>query len=295
MKLILSAVLIFTCTFIFSQTITDKSLLWKVYGNGASDTSYLYGTIHMIEKKDFKITPQIKRTFKRANTLVMEVNLEMDDQTKKVIAKQIMFPNRKTIKDYLSLSDYQYFHSYMIDTLKIMPLKVTIYEMMTPFFLQAIILKEQMNKAVSYEEKYAKMAKKKEKLFVETMQEQLNIVAGDSLDVQADKLIKDMRAGKMNAKKEFKQMTDLYVQQDLQGLYNYIVQSMAESEENPLKSKEMIAKMLVNRNKNWIPKLENWMKTKSLFIAVGAGHLAGEEGVINLLKKEGYFVEPIFN
>ena len=286
MKLILSAVLIFTCTFIFSQTITDKSLLWKVYGNGASDTSYLYGTIHMIEKKDFKITPQIKRTFKRANTLVMEVNLEMDDQTKKVIAKQIMFPNRKTIKDYLSLSDYQYFHSYMIDTLKIMPLKVTIYEMMTPFFLQAIILKEQMNKAVSYEEKYAKMAKKKEKLFVETMQEQLNIVAGDSLDVQADKLIKDMRAGKMNAKKEFKQMTDLYVQQDLQGLYNYIVQSMAESEENPLKSKDMLEKMLVNRNKNWIPKLENWMKTKSLFIAVGA---------INLLKKEGYFVEPIFN
>ncbi len=295
MKLILSAVLIFTCTFIFSQTITDKSLLWKVYGNGASDTSYLYGTIHMIEKKDFKITPQIKRTFKRANTLVMEVNLEMDDQTKKVIAKQIMFPNRKTIKDYLSLSDYQYFHSYMIDTLKIMPLKVTIYEMMTPFFLQAIILKEQMNKAVSYEEKYAKMAKKKEKLFVETIQEQLNVVAGDSLDIQAEKLIKDIRAGKMNATSEFKKMTDLYVQQDLQGLYNYIVQSMLESEETPEKSKEMIAKMLVNRNKNWIPKLENWMKKKSLFIAVGAGHLAGDEGVINLLKRQGYTVEPVFN
>lgn len=295
MKLILSAVLIFTCTFIFSQTITDKSLLWKVYGNGASDTSYLYGTIHMIEKKDFKITPQIKRTFKRANTLVMEVNLEMDDQTKKVIAKQIMFPNRKTIKDYLSPSDYQYFHSYMIDTLKIMPLKVTIYEKMTPFFLQAIILKEQMNKVVSYEEKYGKMAKKKEKLFVETIQEQLNVVAGDSLDIQAEKLIKDIRAGKMNATSEFKKMTDLYVQQDLQGLYNYIVQSMLESEEKPEKSKEMTAKMLVNRNKNWIPKLENWMKKKSLFIAVGAGHLAGDEGVINLLKRQGYTVEPVFN
>jgi uncharacterized protein YbaP (TraB family) len=295
MKLILSAVLIFTCTFIFSQTITDKSLLWKVFGNGASDTSYLYGTIHMIEKKDFKITPQIKRTFKRANTLVMEVNLEMDDQTKKVIAKQIMFPNRKIIKDYLSSSDYQYFHSYMIDTLKIMPLKVTIYEKMTPFFLQAIILKEQMNKVVSYEEKYGKMAKKKEKLFVETIQEQLNIVAGDSLDIQAEKLIKDIRAGKMNATSEFKKMTDLYVQQDLQGLYNYIVQSMLESEETPEKSKEMTAKMLVNRNKNWIPKLENWMKKKSLFIAVGAGHLAGDEGVINLLKRQGYTVEPVFN
>jgi uncharacterized protein YbaP (TraB family) len=183
----------------------------------------------------------------------------------------------------------------MIDTLKIMPLKVTIYEKMTPFFLQAIILKEQMNKVVSYEEKYGKMAKKKEKLFVETIQEQLNIVAGDSLDIQAEKLIKDIRAGKMNATSEFKKMTDLYVQQDLQGLYNYIVQSMLESEETPEKSKEMTAKMLVNRNKNWIPKLENWMKKKSLFIAVGAGHLAGDEGVINLLKRQGYTVEPVFN
>ena len=53
--------------------------------------------------------------------------------------------------------------------------------------------------------------------------------------------------------------------------------------------------MLVNRNKNWIPKLENWMKTKSLFIAVCAGHLAGDEGIINLLRKQGYTVEPVYN
>lgn len=295
MKLILSAVLIFTCTFMFSQTISNKSLLWKVYGNGIADTSYLYGTIHMIEKKDFLLTPQVKRTFKRANTLVMEVNLKMDDQTKKEIAKQIMFPNRKTIKDYLSLSDYTYFHSYMIDTLKIMPLKVTIYEMMTPFFLQAIILKEQMNKVVSYEEKYAKMAKKKEQLFVETIQEQLNFITVDSLNIQAEKLIKDIRAGKMNATTELKKMTDLYLKQDLQGLHNYMLKSIAESEDNPEQAKAMIDKMLVNRNKNWIPKLENWMKQKTLFVAVGAGHLAGEEGVINLLRKQGYTVEPVFN
>lgn len=295
MKLILSAVLIFTCTLTFSQQIQEKSLLWKVYGNGIKDTSYLYGTIHMIEKKDFKITPQINRTFKRANTLVMEVNLDMDNQTKKEIATQIMFPNHKSIKDYLTQSDYQYFHSYMVDTLKIIPLKVTIYEMMTPFFLQAIILKEQMKKVVSYEEKYAKMAKKKEKLFVETIQEQLNVVAGDSLNIQVEKMIKDMRAGKMNAKTEFKKMSDLYLRQDLQGLHDYIVQSMVETEGTLEKSKVMMEKMLVNRNKNWIPKLENWMKQKSLYVAVGAGHLAGEEGIINLLKKQGYSVEPVFN
>ncbi len=295
MKIILSFVI--TCLFssAFSQTLTDKSLLWKVHGNGAKDTSYLYGTIHMIEKKDFVVTPQVKRTFKRANTLVMEVDLEMSDSTKKAIAQQVMFPNRKTIKDYLSTTDYAYLHSYLIDTLKIMSIKVSVYEMMTPFFLQAMILKEQMNNVVSYEENFAKMGKKKEKLFVETLQEQLSIVAGDSLTIQVNKLIKDMRAGKMNATVEFKKMTDLYLKQDLQELHDYIVKSLIESEVTPEKSKEMMDKMLVNRNKNWIPKLENWMKQKSLFVAVGAGHLAGEEGVINLLRKQGYTVEPVFN
>ena len=284
----------FTSTFISAQSLNTKSLLWKVYGNGAKDTSYLYGTIHMIEKKDFVISPQVKRTFQRTNALVMEVNLEMSDSTKKAVAKQVMFPDKKSIKAYLSTSDYTYLHSYLIDTLKIMPLKVTVYEMMTPFFLQAMILKEQLKKVKSYEEHFANMGKKKEKLFVETLQEQLNIVAGDPLNTQVEKLIKDMRAGKMNASIEFKKMTDLYLKQDLQGLHNFIVQSMIESEETPEKSKEMMDKMLVNRNKNWIPKLEGWMKQKSLFVAVGAGHLAGEEGVINLLKKQGYTVEAVF-
>ena len=54
-------------------------------------------------------------------------------------------------------------------------------------------------------------------------------------------------------------------------------------------------KMLDNRNLNWIPKLEDWMSKKSLFVAVGAGHLAGENGVIHLLRNKGYKVEPVFN
>jgi uncharacterized protein YbaP (TraB family) len=102
MKIITATLLFFVGLFSFSQFISDKSLLWKVYGNDIKDTSYLYGTIHMIEKKDFVITPQVKRTFKRSITLVMEVDLEMSDSIKKDIAQKAMFPNRKTIKDYVS-------------------------------------------------------------------------------------------------------------------------------------------------------------------------------------------------
>ena len=53
--------------------------------------------------------------------------------------------------------------------------------------------------------------------------------------------------------------------------------------------------LLDNRNKNWIGKLKKLLPEKSLFIAVGAGHLIGEKGLIALLRKEGYTLTPLLN
>jgi uncharacterized protein YbaP (TraB family) len=295
MKLILATLLIHNCLCTFSQKIEAKSLLWKISGNGIKDTSYLYGTIHLIDKKDFVLTPQLKRSFKKTHALVLEVNIEMDTPTKQEMARKMMYPNRQSIQNYVSTSDYNYLHSYLIDTLKISSLKTTIYEMLTPFFFESIIAAEQIENVKSYEKTLAKMARKKEKLFVETILEQMDIVNGDSLHVQINNLMRNIRAGKLNADKEMKEMVKLYVNQDLQGLYNYVTASFVEFEKDPKKIDEMLAKMLTNRNKKWIPLLSNWMQEKSLLIAVGAGHLAGDEGVINLLKRQGYTVEPVFN
>ena len=295
MKLILATVLILNCLCTFSQKIEAKSLLWKISGNGIKDTSYLYGTIHLIDKKDFILTPQLKKSFKKTNALVLEVNLEMDTPTKQEMARKMMYPNRQSIQNYVSPSDYNYLHSYLIDTLKISSLKTTIYEKLTPFFFESIIAAEQIKNVKSYEKTLAKMARKKEKLFVETIQEQMDIVNGDSLHIQINNLMRNIRAGKLNADKEMKEMIKLYVNQDLQELYNYVTASFVEFEKDPKKIDEILAKMLSNRNKKWIPLFSNWMQEKSLFIAVGAGHLAGDEGVINLLKRQGYTVEPVFN
>ena len=51
--------------------------------------------------------------------------------------------------------------------------------------------------------------------------------------------------------------------------------------------------LIYNRNLNWAKKIEGLLAGKSLVIAVGAGHLQGEKGVNNLLRKAGYKVEPV--
>jgi uncharacterized protein YbaP (TraB family) len=53
--------------------------------------------------------------------------------------------------------------------------------------------------------------------------------------------------------------------------------------------------LLNDRNKNWVAQLKEIMKDESVFVAVGTGHLVGDEGLIRLLKKAGYTVEPIEN
>lgn len=292
-KLAIVIACVFVSTGVFAQPL-EKSLLWKVYGNGLKDTSFIYGTIHMIEKKDFVLSNKVKNSFQKSNSIVMEINLDMDKETKKRVGKNAMYGNGKTIKSYLSEDDYNYFQVYLKDSLKINSLKLKMYEMLKPFFFQSVIMMEQMTNMESYEQTFSKMAKDKEVLALETIDEQMAVLIKDSIDIQVKELMKEMKKGKLDASKEMKIMVDYYKNQDVQGLYSYMIESFRE-DRSVVESDELKNRMLDQRNKNWIPKLEHWMKEKSLFVAVGAGHLAGEKGVIQLLKNQGYFVEPVLN
>ena len=275
----------------FSAQSLEKSLLWKIYGNGAKDTSYLYGTIHMIEKKDFLVSKTLKNRFKKTESLVMEIQLDMDSAANAFIKENAIYPNGKSIKDYLNETDYNFFQTYLKDSMKMGVIKVKICEMMRPFYAQSLIMADQMKKSESYEKTFHKMAKKKEKLGLETIQEQMSILAGGEIDVQVKDFIRDLKDGKLNASSEMAQLVSFYKNQDIQGLYNEMIVSM-EKDGGKIGgvTKEVF---LDNRNKRWIPKLADLMKNKTLFIAVGAGHLAGENGVIQLLRNQGYTVMPI--
>jgi uncharacterized protein YbaP (TraB family) len=266
-------------------------LLWKIYGNGAKDTSYLYGTIHMIEKKDFVVSKTLKNRFKKTESLVMEIQLDMDSVANAFIKENALYPNGKSIKDYLNETDYNFFQTYLKDSMKMGMIKVKICEMMRPFYAQSLIMADQMKKSESYEKTFHKMAKKKEKLGLETIQEQMTILASGEIQNQVNEFIKDMKSGKLNAENEMVKLVQFYKNQDVQGLYNEMIASM-EKEGGKMGgvTKE---DFLDNRNKRWIPKLVQLMNTKTIFIAVGAGHLAGENGVIQLLRNQGYIVSPI--
>jgi uncharacterized protein YbaP (TraB family) len=83
-------------------------------------------------------------------------------------------------------------------------------------------------------------------------------------------------------------MLDFYKKQELDSIKNLVSKSEFGSD----KYDDIL---LNNRNKNWVKQLNTIMKNESVFVAVGAGHLVGDEGLISLLRKEGYKVEPLKN
>jgi uncharacterized protein YbaP (TraB family) len=287
--------LFFLIVLILSFTISaqhlDKSLLWKVYGNGIKDTSFIYGTIHMIEKKDFVVSKVLKSKLKKSEALVMEINLDLDDKAKQFVRENALYPSGKSIKDFVNEEDYLFFQSYLKDSLKMNGLKIKICEMMRPFYAQSLIMADQMKKTESYEKTFHKLAKKKEKLGLETIQEQMTILSGGELQTQVNEFIKEMKNGKLDAENEMAKLVRFYKNQDIQGLYNEMIASMQE--EGGKMGGVTKEDFLDNRNKRWIPKLVQLMNTKTIFIAVGAGHLAGENGLIQLLRNQGYIVSPI--
>lgn len=264
---------------------SNHSLLWQISGNGLSKPSYLYGTIHIIPQEDFFIGKNVTKKIEHSDELVMEVDL--NDMDIISIAKLSLLDSNKNIKDYLSDSDYTTLLNFMTDTVGIEKNMFNmVYARMKPFYVeQLLFLKHIGTEKESYEETFKAISDRKKipQTGLETFEEQLKFIDEISLDEQFSSLVETIKTYTEQTKKLDKLIND-YKHQNLDEL----TKSFMDEENSSIKDK-----LVDKRNQQWIPKITNLIKNKSCFIAVGAGHLGGENGVIQLLKDKGYIVEPI--
>ena len=86
------------------------------------------------------------------------------------------------------------------------------------------------------------------------------------------------------SKEEFSIMENLYNAQDLDSLCAYTDSDIMNM---------MREELLVNRNLRWVSKMSPLINKQRVFFAVGAAHLCGEDGLLELLSKQGYVIEGI--
>ncbi len=277
--------------------LDTKSLLWEISGKDLKKPSYLYGTIHLIPKKDFFITDATKKAFDVSQKVTFEINMkEMSNPMAMMsIFTKALIPNGKKLKDFLNDEDYGLVQR-KFDSLGL-PLKML--ERVKPMFLSVMVGNdgEQMsmdgssnesNKSTSYEMEFLKMGETQKKEFggLETVEFQMGIFDSIPYQVQADMLVKTIKNGG-SGNDELTKMVEMYKNQDIEAM----CQMLKSGDESELGNYENM--LLNNRNINWIPLMSKAMLEKSTFFAVGAGHLGGEKGVVSLLKKAGYTVKPL--
>jgi len=271
----------------FVKQKNDNTLLWKVSGNGLKNPSFLFGTFHLLCKEDIHLSDQLKKAMKTSDKIYME--MDMDDPSTMLGGMLYMnMKNDTTLESLYTPEEYQRLKNYFSDTLK-MP--VMLLQRAKPYFLVALLYPRMMNCAspVGVEEELMKIAKedKKEIKGLETIQFQASVFDSIPYEWQAKELLKNIDSFSVY-KNEFETMLDFYKKQQLDSIKSL----MGKSESGEEKYDDLL---LNNRNKNWVKQLKEIMKNESVFVAVGAGHLVGEKGLIKLLKKEGYKVEPLQN
>jgi uncharacterized protein YbaP (TraB family) len=270
--------------FILLASFSQAQLLYQISGNDLAQASYLYGTIHILPKEKFELSNSLKRAFEASKTIAMEVDLDMSGAEKIALAQKVLLPDGKTLKDFMAEQDYLQLKMYCIDSLKWSESKFERSSKLKPMFFSSILIQESMSDMASYEMEFNKMAKKKHKntIGLETIEFQLGLFDQLPMQTQVDMLKQDYKSDL----KSFDTLLACYLKEDLETLG---VLMAAETAAYP----EFNEILLVQRNKSWIAPMRAQMQKESTFFAVGAGHLSGPEGVIALLRANGYTVTAI--
>src|SRR6266496_2785825 len=268
-----------------------NTLLWQISGNGLQRPSYLFGTIHLICSGDAVLSDSLKKAIQGSDAVYFEVDMDNLFEMLGVVRKMKMRDDT-TLADLLDKADYEKVKKYFEDKGTLLPF--SILETYKPLLAASMLMEtgSECESPEAMEEVIMKEAKNYSKNVngLETMSYQMSIFDTIPYKMQAMQLVKyvdDADKGQTD-NKEYDKLVQAYKDQDLSKL-----EELTKSTDMGISNFTDI--LLYNRNANWVEKLKTILPDRSVVVAVGAGHLPGERGVINLLRKAGYTVKPIPN
>ena len=284
LKNTLALVLLLVTVFSVKAQQNDNSLLWKVEGKGIK-TSYVFGTFHMIPKESFNLKDKVKNALAISQLMVLELDMDDPSLQSEMIEHSAM-PEGTTLVEYMDKDEYVLIDTYLKGKLGA---GLDQFKSFKPLMVSSMVMMGYMGKDLaSYEASLIALATEQQKEIkgLETIEYQMGVFDKQPYDIQLDEVVKLLEE-KDAMGNMFNEMIEHYTTEDIDGLYNYM--------DGYFTNEGQMDDMLHTRNANWIPQIGNYSKDHSVFYGVGAGHLGGEKGVINLLRKAGYKVSPVLD
>jgi uncharacterized protein YbaP (TraB family) len=266
----------------------ENTVLWEISGGGWSRPSYLFGTMHLLCEQDAKLSDSLRFAIDRSDKIYFE--LDMDNMLEMVgMVKHMKMRDDVKLKDLLTDAEYNRLKAYF-DTHKTV-LSFNMIERYKPFFISALLQQQGMpceakDGMESVIMKYAKRQRKEIK-GLETMAFQASIFDSIPYQDQARELIRFVDSADTQRDK-MKELMDVYLEQDLDKMMQM---TMTEDMGMP----NALDLLLFQRNARWVQSMQQISGTETLIYAVGAGHLPGDKGVIQLLRDAGFRVRPMLH
>jgi uncharacterized protein YbaP (TraB family) len=276
----------------YAQGKTDavsRNSLWRV--TSRDNSVYLLGSLHLLKEEHYPLSNVIEKAFGESKVLVLEVDLGVmsDPKTQLMMLTKGVFTGGQSLEKILTRGTY----SLARDKIRELGMDITMFNAFKPWFLAMTLstLKLQslgFNPAYGVDYYFYMKAKSSDKQIVglETLEYQLNLFDKMSLpdqDLFVYQTLRDLET----IEREMNTIVHAWVSGDIVTLEKKLL-------ENFTNYPDLYAQLVEERNKTWLSKIETFLMKKEVhMIVVGAGHLVGKDGLLELLVAKGYSVEQL--
>ena len=276
----------------------QAQLLWKVSGNGLSRPSYVMGSHHFAPSSMLDEIPGFQQALEGCDVVIGEMDMaaSMSFDGQMAMAQAMMAPADSTLDKLYSPEEYKMieetFNKYcgelgipfnMMNRLKPSAITMQMEALVAVKSFPDFKLDDAIDLAVQTRGK--EMGRPA--MGFETIEDQISIIFGAPIAHQAEDLLEYCKKD-ADLEEQASTLVETYMSQDLgkiEALFN-------DPDLNSMDSDDLEV-LIYQRNRNWVEKLVTMMPERACLVCVGAGHLPGDRGVLQLLRDRGYIVEPM--
>jgi uncharacterized protein YbaP (TraB family) len=265
----------------------DNALLWKVSGKGLSQPSYLFGTYHFLTNAFIDTMPAVKAAYASSKAVAGELVI---DSALQPTVMQAALLNGTTLKQVLPDTLYTKVATWFKSEAGV---NLMLFDGYNPITVMTLAMAIAQNKyfpnkpgEVQLDTYFQQEGKKdgKKILGLETIDVQINALY-KQLTLQRQVELLDELFKSNSLKESIDTMNNAYISQDLDQLQKEMYSGSYKPEE--------IKVLLDDRNSHWVQELPEIMQQQPVFVAVGALHLVGKNGLVNQLRAQGFTVTPV--
>lgn len=283
----------------------NAQLLYKISGNDLEKPSYIIGTHHLANVGFVEKINGVKEALTETEQVYGELKWDVmaNPDSLKAMQERMMLPEGKTLKTILTPEQYKRLDAFMTAKMgagmsnpmvEAQMGKLTPMTLVTQFQVLLFLMNHmgEFDPSSTFDQYFQAQAQKNNLPCggLETMSFQAQVLYGSTpMERQVEQLMCLIDNEQFNVQM-LEEITKAFYAQDLDALKKAMDVKLGTSCDS---TPEEEAALIDNRNADWLTKMPAIMKQAPTFFAVGAGHLPGEKGVLQLLRNAGYTVEGV--